>query len=145
MRQIMLTIISYDHWNIAWLICTQHQHRFFRFWFCCRGCKRSCWSDCRRDIFAIVWVTRTSTRTIFLNIFFLNNVLEPYWNLNQNIQNLTNLAWTIRSAALKLSNTCIFAIIVIFTIINTSCQRHSIDIETFIPVGIFCNILKYDY
>ena len=59
-------------------------------------------------------------------------------------QNFTNLTGAIRSATLELSNTCIFTVTVIFTIVNASRQRHSIDVETLIPVGIFCNILKYD-
>ena len=138
----LLTIKSDNHGIIIWGPSTQHQHRFLRLWFRCRGCKRSCWSDCRRDIFTFVWVACTSTRAIFLN-----NVLESievfhYLITIELIQNYyTNLTWTICSATLKLSNTCIFAMTVIFTIVNASCQRHSIDIETFIPVRIFSNIL----
>ena len=33
---------------------------------------------------------------------------------------------------------------VIFTIVNASCQRHSIDIETLIPIAIFRYILTTD-
>ena len=56
----------------------------------------------------------------------------------------TNLAGTVGSAAFELSDTFIFAIHIIFTIVNASCQRHSIDIKAFVPVGILGNILKDD-
>jgi len=56
----------------------------------------------------------------------------------------TNLAGTIGSVALELRDTFIFAITVIFTVVNASCQRHSIDIQTFIPVDVFGDILKYN-
>ena len=56
----------------------------------------------------------------------------------------TNFAGTIGSMAFELGDTFIFAITVIFTIVNASCQRHSIDIQTFIPVDVFGDILEYN-
>ena len=55
--------------------------------------------------------------------------------------NPTNLTRAIGSAAFELSDTVILAISFIFTIVNASCQRHPIDIETLIPVCIYGNIL----
>ena len=57
--------------------------------------------------------------------------------------NLTNLAGTIGSEAFELSNTIILAISIICTVVNTPCQGHSIDIQAFIPIGIFVDILKF--
>ena len=61
------------------------------------------------------------------------------------IQNVFNLTRTVGSAAFELSDTVIFAITIIFTVVNAPCQRHPIDIETLIPVFIFCNILLDSY
>ena len=60
------------------------------------------------------------------------------------INNSTNLAGTIGSAAFELGYTIIFTFAAIFTIVNASCQGHPVDIETRIPFGIFCYILKYN-
>ena len=58
--------------------------------------------------------------------------------------NYTNLAGTIGSAAFEMSDAVTFAVSIIFTVVNASSQRHSIDIQTFIPIGIFVDILKYN-
>ena len=57
----------------------------------------------------------------------------------------TNLAGTVGGAAFELIDTFVFAITIIFTIINASCQRHSIDIEALVPVDILGKILKENY
>ena len=59
------------------------------------------------------------------------------------VKNATNLAGTIGSEAFELSDTIIFAISIIFAVVNASCQGHSIGIQTFIPIGIFVDILKF--
>ena len=67
--------------------------------------------------------------------FFMANRLKYY---------STNLAGTIRSTTLELRDTFIFAIAVAVAIVNASCQRRPINIQTLIPVGIFSDILKCD-
>ena len=58
------------------------------------------------------------------------------------VNNSTNLAGTIGSAAFELGYTIIFTFTAIFTIVNASCQRHSIHIKTFIPIYILRDILN---
>ena len=57
---------------------------------------------------------------------------------------IPNLAGTIRSTAFELSDTIIFTIFVIIAIVNASCQRRPIDIQTLTPVDIFGDILNSD-
>ena len=58
--------------------------------------------------------------------------------------NPKNLTGASCSVAFELRDTFIFAITVIFTVVNASCQRHAIDIQTSIPVDVFGDILEYN-
>ena len=146
---MLLTIISDNHWNITGRSSTQHQHRFLCYWFRCR-CDCSCWSHCWTYIFAIVGVAWASYWTILLNYNF-NVELKIYIykvKLYRTVcisYDSTNLAGAICRAAFELSDTFIFAITIILTVVNASCQGHSIDIQTFVPVGIFSDILNGKY
>ena len=68
-------------------------------------------------------------------MFFMANRLKYY---------STNLTGTIRSTTFELSDAIIFTISVIVAIVNASCQRRPIDIQTLIPVCIFSDILNCD-
>ena len=146
---MLLTIVSDNNWNIVGISSTQHQHRFLCYWFRCR-CHCSRRSHCWTDIFAIVGVAWASGWTILLNYSF-NAKLQKYIykvKLYRTVcinYNSNNLAGAICCAAFELRDTFIFAITIIFTIVNASRQRHSIDIEAFVPVGILGDILKENY
>ena len=54
----------------------------------------------------------------------------------------TNLTGTILGTGFELIDTSRFAVTVVFTAIDTARQGHAILIETFVPVGIFFNVLN---
>ena len=54
----------------------------------------------------------------------------------------TNLTGTILGTGFELIDTSSFTFTVVFTAIDATRQRHAILIETFVPVGIFFNVLN---
>ena len=56
--------------------------------------------------------------------------------------NFAHLAGAVGSEVFELRDTFTFTITVIFAIVYASCQRHSIDIETLIPVEILADVLQ---
>ena len=57
----------------------------------------------------------------------------------------TNLTRTIVRPYFELFNTSSFAVVIVVAVVDAACQRRTISIKTFIPIVIFCDILKYGF
>ena len=113
---------------------TQHKNRVSSWWCCgsrnggCCHFRNWCWYK------TIIIAAGTSSQTIFLNFFSYCSwkFLEKY------------LTGAVELPGFESCQTIIFALIVIFAVVNTSTKRQTVIVNTSVPVLVFFyNLYRY--